>query len=162
MAQTNSIKYTPESTRLTELVNETFELLSNMAKSKNISLKIDSSADPVAICDKDMIRSVLRNLVSNGIKYSHEGGIVNIDLKSTEKFIEVIVEDNGIGMTIDKKDSLIKIGENNSTPGTKGEKGTGLGLLLCKEFVEKHHGQFKIESEIGKGSRFIFTLPAKN
>lgn len=162
MSQTNSLQYAPQSIPLKELVDETFELLMISAQSKKIILKVNSSGNPVALCDKDMIKTVLRNLISNGIKYSYEGGIVSIILKKEKETIEITVEDNGIGMTEERKNSLINSGENTSTPGTGGEKGTGLGLLLCKEFVEKNNGRFKIESEIGRGSRFIITLPALN
>ena len=106
-----------------------------------------------------MVKTILRNLINNAIKYTNINGEITINASELKQFVEVTVKDNGIGISADNKKKLFKIDTFHSTPGTHDEKGTGLGLLLCKEFVELHGGNIRIESEAGKGSRFAFTLP---
>lgn len=160
LSQTDNIQYAPEKISLPEIVNETILLLANSAQTKSITLSSHSPEDFVALCDKEMIKLVLRNLISNGIKYTQEGGLVEVSLKKNSGFIEVSVKDSGVGIDAERKESLMMIDRHSSTAGTKGEKGTGLGLFLCKDFVERNKGNLVIESEVGKGSRFVFTLPA--
>ena len=162
LCQTGNIQYLPENINLTEVIDDVITLFSSAARSKNISLNSKADESIAALCDKEMVKLVLRNLLSNGIKYTTDGGTIDIVLKKKGKFIEVAVEDNGIGITAERKDELLGIVKNFSTPGTKGEKGTGLGLILCKEFIKRNKGDLWIESEEGKGSRFIFSLPAVN
>ena len=109
--------------------------------------------------DINMIRTVLRNLLSNAIKYSYNGGGINISAVENIKGVEISVKDNGIGISKDIRGKLFQIGEYVSKLGTDDEKGTGLGLILCKEFVEKHGGKISVESEEGKGTRFYITIP---
>ena len=105
-----------------------------------------------------MIATIVRNLVSNAIKYTHSGGKITISaITETDKII-ISVSDTGIGINAKDVEKLFKIENNISTPGTDKEEGTGLGLIICKEYVEKHNGKIWVESEIGKGSRFSFTL----
>ena len=107
-----------------------------------------------------MITTVMRNLISNAIKYTKTNGQITISGKEKEEFVEICVEDNGVGMSKEICENLFKIDVKHfSTEGTGGEKGTGLGLILCKEFIDKHLGEMVVESEIGKGSRFRFTVP---
>lgn len=159
LSQTGKIQYSPGIINLSEIVEDTIALHSVSAQSKNISLAADLPGSITAYCDKEMIKLVLRNLVSNAIKYTNDGGSVNILVKRESGKVEVSVEDNGVGISLEDREKLIQIGGHSSTPGTKGEKGTGLGLLLCKEFIEKNKGSFIIESRTGGGSRFAFTLP---
>jgi signal transduction histidine kinase len=120
--------------------------------------------------DINMLNSILRNLISNAIKFTNENGlieigIVNQDFKHSKlntDFIEIFVRDNGIGMTKEIIDKLFRIDENVTSIGTNGEKGTGLGLILCKEFTEKHNGKIRVESEVGKGSIFYVSFPILN
>jgi signal transduction histidine kinase len=106
-----------------------------------------------------MFDSILRNLVSNAIKFTRPGGKVRVEaVCSNEHFIEMRVCDSGIGMNQELKDKLFLLSEKTSRPGTEGELSTGLGLLLCKEFIEKHGGKIWVESEVGKGSTFFFTI----
>jgi len=112
--------------------------------------------------DVNMFSTVFRNLVSNAIKFTPENGNITIHLIKKEDFCEITVKDNGIGISKENIRKIFRIDSNHSTLGTNGEKGTGLGLLLCKEFVEKHNGKIWVESAVGKGSRFIFTLPLKD
>jgi signal transduction histidine kinase len=109
--------------------------------------------------DLQMVKTILRNLISNAIKYTNINGEIIINACELKKYVEVTVKDNGVGISVENQRKLFQIDSFHSTPGTKDEKGTGLGLLLCKEFVELHGGNIRIESEPGKGSRFAFTLP---
>ena len=109
--------------------------------------------------DIDMLETVMRNLVSNAIKFTNTGGTINIKAEQTDTNVTISVSDNGIGIEPDDIKKLFDISEVVTTKGTAGETGTGLGLLLCKDFVEKHGGKIWIESEVGKGSEFKFTLP---
>ncbi len=110
-----------------------------------------------------MVRTVLRNLVSNAIKFTERGGVIRVTANGHNRFIEVSVIDTGIGIARESKEKLFKVGMSLSTKGTAKEKGNGLGLILCKEFVEKNHGKIWVESPFPdateKGSAFRFTLP---
>jgi len=106
-----------------------------------------------------MIGTVLRNLISNAIKFTNSGGTIVISAEQKPDELLVTVSDNGVGIKNDTIEKLFRIDENNSTAGTQNEEGTGLGLILCKEFVEKHGGKIWVESEVGKGSKFYFTIP---
>jgi signal transduction histidine kinase len=105
-----------------------------------------------------MLKTILRNLISNAIKFSNENGKITISAIKKGRFIEVLVQDNGVGMEPEIVKNLFNLAVNNSRLGTSGEKGTGLGLILVKEFVEKHGGEIYVNSEVGKGSVFSFTL----
>jgi signal transduction histidine kinase len=106
-----------------------------------------------------MLKVVLRNLVSNAIKFTNPGGHIFINRELTPSLLTVTVSDNGVGIAADRINNLFDISKIATTPGTENEKGTGLGLLLCKEFVEKHGGRIWVESIEGKGSDFKFTIP---
>ena len=108
-----------------------------------------------------MIMTVIRNLTTNTITFTPDGGIILIRASEKNANLEVSISDTGVGMTDDTVQKLFRIDTSKSTLGTNNEKGTGLGLILCKEFVEKHRGRIRVESEVGKGSTFYFTLPKK-
>jgi signal transduction histidine kinase len=112
--------------------------------------------------DSEMIGAVLRNLLSNAIKYTRPGGKINITALPFQQGLKVTVTDNGVGIELENLCKLFRIDENLTTLGTQNEEGTGLGLILCKEFIDKHHGKIWVESEIGKGSSFSFTIPKKS
>jgi len=158
-SQTGNLLYHPVSIKLNEIYNEEFELLSEMAIAKNIQLLSSIPANLEIKADRNMIRTVLRNLISNALKFTHKGGQIEINAVADEKQVEISVSDNGIGMTKSTIDKLFKIDANLSTNGTEDEKGTGLGLFLCKEFIDKHGGKIWVESEAGRGSIFKFILP---
>jgi len=101
----------------------------------------------------------LRNLISNAIKFTNSNGKINVTALQNYNFIEITVSDNGVGMNEETRNKLFSLEKNETTIGTANEKGSGLGLVLCKEFVEKHGGKIWVESEEGKGSDFKFTLP---
>jgi two-component system, sensor histidine kinase and response regulator len=139
-------------------IEETINLLHLQAQTKKIVLSqiMDSAID--IYVDKDMISLVLRNLISNAIKFTPEEGIVQISAVVKKAFVEISIKDSGIG--ISKHDiAKLFIGDFKSKKGTNNENGTGLGLMLCKEFIDKHEGEISVLSEIDKGSTFIFTVP---
>lgn len=158
--QTGKISYKKEKTDLSEISANVEKQFITSAKNKNISFKQQVEKNTFVIADKESISTVLRNLVSNALKYTNPGGNITISAKQKNNHIEVSVDDNGVGIDDTKLNKLFSISEKISEPGTGNEKGTGLGLILCKEFVEKNDGKIRAESEPGKGSRFIFTLPA--
>jgi signal transduction histidine kinase len=128
----------------------------------NKKLIIDNTIKPntMVYADKNMLSTVLRNLVSNAIKFTPEHGTITLASKvKKNNVIEVTIKDSGIGLSETQKSNLFKVGKNFTSQGTQGEKGTGLGLLLCKEFIEKQKGSIRVESEKGTGSKFIFSLP---
>ena len=128
---------------------------------KNITV-MDNVEEIYAYADDDCIKTILRNLINNAIKYTNRGGKIILLAKPIDNFVEFSVEDNGVGMREKTLNNLFFITEKNSLAGTEEETGTGLGLILCKELVEKNGGELKVESEFGKGSKFTFTLPSKS
>jgi PAS domain S-box-containing protein len=158
-AQQGSIPFKPRSLRLSETCMNILEILNPSAQAKNITIN-DSSVDNIYVyADTDMIKTILLNLVSNAIKFTNSGDEININAEQNSEHITISVSDNGVGIPSVNLSKLFDISEVLSTRGTAGETGTGLGLLLCKEFVEKHGGKIWVESELGKGSDFKFTLP---
>jgi len=108
-----------------------------------------------------MLSTVLRNLISNAIKFTPRNGEISIEVKKTVEQVEVTIADTGVGMEQQSIDQLFRIETSFSSRGTENEKGTGLGLLLCKEFVDKHGGKIGVESKVGQGSRFTFSIPIR-
>jgi len=156
--ETGKITVNPVNLNLLECVYKVVNLMEVNARNKNISLINSVYSEPVVFADPDMLHSIIQNLISNAIKFTKPGGCINILSKDADEFIELSVEDCGIGI----RDEDIKnmFGVNCfTTYGTNKEKGTGLGLMICKEMVEKNGGTIHVESVYGKGSKFIFTLP---
>jgi len=143
---------------VSQLINEVLKLLHLQAEAKQIYIETKNIAPVYVLADKEMINLVLRNLVSNAIKFTPQQGSISIGVNEQHSFVEVYVQDNGTGMSTEV---LKKINENNyyTTKGTASESGTGLGLMLCKEFLVKNGGQMFIESKEGEGSTVSFTLP---
>ena len=142
------------------IVIESLEMIQESAKKKGITINCDISEELEVFADSNLIQAIIRNLVSNAIKFSARGGTVSISAKITEdENVEISVKDMGIGMNPFMVENLFRIDIKNGRPGTEGEQSTGLGLLLCKEFIEKHGGHIKVESEVGKGSVFTFNIP---
>jgi len=159
--QTKSIHYNPENFIINSKITQSVELLEGAYTKKNINVEVIADEEIMIFADVNMFSMVFRNLVSNAIKFTNENGNISIFIKKKHNFCEVTVSDNGVGISAENIQKIFSLDSNHSTPGTKGEKGTGLGLILCKEFIEKHNGKIWVESEVGKGSRFIFTLPVK-
>ncbi len=158
-AQRGNLLFNPCPLVLNELLNEELDGLNETAVQKNIKLKITVPDNFKATADKDMLKIILRNLITNAIKFSYRNGEVELRAAADDCLVEISVSDNGVGMTEDAIQKLFKPGVGSSEYGTENEHGTGLGLLLCDEFVKKHGGKIWVESEPGKGSSFKFTLP---
>ena len=164
-SQEGNIELRPEEINLYLLANEAIELLNQSADNKSLKLLNKIHIDTFVVADKYMLSTIIRNLISNAIKFTAQDGkiIIKADLTANDKqFVKITVKDNGVGISKEIQSKLFDISENVSTHGTENEAGTGLGLILCKEFVEKHNGKIWIESEIDKGSSFHFTIPYKS
>lgn len=157
--QKGTIEFNPVVTNLNRLAKISLDQLQSNADLKEISLNIDIPGALNIFADQNMIDFVIRNLMSNAIKFTPRSGHVFITARNHDNRIVCYVEDNGIGMSREVIDGLFKLENNYSSKGTEGETGTGLGLILCKEFIRKNHGSIWIESESGKGSKFFFSLP---
>lgn len=157
-SQLNSIKITPRKIDLLELVNEISIILNNQADSKKIAIENLVRKSTFIYADKNTITTVLRNLISNAIKFTNTGGCVKIyAIEKNEDYV-ITIEDNGTGIEKSDINNLFRLDTKVQKDGTAKEKGSGLGLLLCKEFIEKNNGIIWVESEVGKGSKFIFNL----
>ena len=159
ISQTTEKSFNPVKINLHWLVNQEIENIDASAKQKHILLNHYIEHDLNVAADLQMVKTILRNLISNSVKYTKTGGEITISASESNQFVEITVKDNGIGISQETQGNLFKIDEVHSTTGTNNEKGTGLGLLLCKEFVEIHGGNIRIESEPGNGCEFKFTLP---
>ncbi|MDD4602853.1 MAG: GAF domain-containing sensor histidine kinase [Bacteroidales bacterium] len=144
---------------LSTIANACLSLLRPQAEKKNIKLFSGIHFGSIAYCDENMIKTVIRNILSNAIKFSQIGGFVKIWANLKEEWIEVIVTDNGVGIANENLGKLFQLDESVKTKGTMGETGTGLGLILCHEFIELNGGSIKAESEPGKGCQISFTIP---
>ncbi|MCL6098454.1 MAG: PAS domain-containing sensor histidine kinase [Bacteroidetes bacterium] len=158
-SQTGRIEYNPQRLELMNLVNKNFLLLKNTAERKQIQLQNKIPTAITVTADEDMLDTVFRNLLTNAVKFSKKWGIISVDATRRDEFSEVCVSDTGVGMDEKTMDKLFRLDVTCSTQGTANEEGTGLGLILCKEFIEKNQGKIWVESEVGKGSKFFFTLP---
>ena len=159
MSQTDRLEVIPQTTNLNELISNIFSLMHSSAEKKKIRLSSSLPENMEAFFDKEMITTVTRNLLSNAIKFTHPEGEVKVQGIRFDSHIEISVEDNGVGICAEGMKSLFRIDVKHSTKGTSGEEGTGLGIILCREFIEKNGGTFHVESEPGEGSTFTFTLP---
>ncbi len=157
--QDNSISLMPSQFVLNKIISNNVELLTPTANQKSITIQVKTNKILSAFADSDSISLVVRNLLSNALKFTPNNGTITISAFDNDRQIEVEIEDNGIGMQKEVTDSLFKVKSFHSTPGTNFEKGSGLGLVLCKEFTERNGGQIRVESTLGKGSKFTFTLP---
>jgi signal transduction histidine kinase len=160
-SQTGRIEFNPEYFEMVNFINNTVPLFENISIQKSITIRTELPLNAPVFADKAMISTVLRNIISNAIKFTKPLGHISISVTETKSEVTVSVTDNGIGISKERIEKLFRLDESDSTPGTQNEKGTGLGLILCKEFIEKHSGKIWVESEAGKGSRFSFTLPVR-
>ena len=139
----------------------TIELLIHVAKKKDINIDFKIDKRIIVPADKNMLSTVVRNLISNAIKFSYPGGKIILSAERVNKDLEVSVSDNGVGIHERVINNLFKVDQNESTYGTAQEEGTGLGLILCKEMIQMHGGKIWVESKVGKGSKFTFSIPVK-
>lgn len=161
-AQTGQIRYKPQKTILSVIIREILEVSNSIAKLKSITLNYIHADEIEVYADLDMLKTILRNLISNAIKYTHSDGKIDVSAIQNQNNIDITVSDNGVGMSEETRNKLFNIDTNITTKGTQNEKGSGLGLMLCKEFVERHGGLIWVDSELGKGSVFVFSLPLDN
>lgn len=158
-AQTDEIKINKEKLNLEKLVETSISTYLLNADSKNISIINKVQPELIVSIDENTALTFIRNLISNAIKFTPEGGNITIDSQHTEGRIKLHIIDTGVGMSPEVIDNLFKIDKGESTDGTNNEKGTGLGLILCKEFIERNGGTIIVNSEVNKGSEFIISLP---
>ncbi len=158
-AQTGQLNYYPRKINLKKAIAWDIGLQENMAQAKNIELvnKIPGTIEIYA--DGDMISTITRNLISNALKFTHNGGQIILEASQKDKFAEISVKDNGVGIKKEHLSKLFVSEDNHTTRGTESEKGVGLGLKLCKDFINQNNGEISVESEYGKGTVFTFTLP---
>lgn len=160
--QTGALKFKSEKLDLSEVIFDILGLMNSLTKAKNISLNYSNKNKIEVFADENILKTILRNLISNAIKFTETGGIINVSATADKHLVKISISDDGIGMGKETIDTLFNISTNSTSPGTENEKGSGLGLILCKEFVEKLGGHIWVKSEKGKGSDFIFTLPISN
>jgi PAS domain S-box-containing protein len=156
--KTGKISFLPAPHKLADILEETLDLLGAQAAQKEISVTNELDRNLIVSIDKNMFSTIIRNLVSNAIKYTNKGGNIKIKIDYKDQLLTCIIKDDGVGMDQRKLKKLFKIEEKVSTPGTNNEQGTGLGLILCKEFIDLHHGGINATSELGKGTQITFTL----
>lgn len=157
--QSNRVEFLPKYLNCNSEVLGVFALLKQNALLKKIILKHDVRADLLVFADSNMLQLVLRNLVSNAIKFSYENSEIIVTVNEINNSTVFCVSDNGVGISKENIEKLFRLDVQLTTDGTKKEKGTGIGLILCKEIVAKHHGNIWVESEVGKGSKFFFSFP---
>ncbi len=161
--QIGKMEATPQMISPRKLSEESLDLLNNMLDNKQLSV-FNSVAEEIEVfCDKNMISTVFRNLITNAVKYSFQGKniYINCEVSVNEPIATFTISDEGTGINPEELNQLFSVKLKRSKQGTKGEKGTGLGLILCKDFIEKNGGSILIESTLGKGTKVIFTLPVK-
>ena len=159
-SQTNTIQFSPEVIPSNKIIYKIINQLELQFKNKNIALETELNHTHLIWVDLYMIETVIRNIVSNCIKYTPNNGLINIQTLSDNQTTKIIITDTGVGMTNEQADNLFNVVKNRSTPGTNNEKGTGLGLLICKEFISKNNGIIEVLSTINVGSVFTLTFPA--
>ncbi len=158
-SQSGRMEFKPEYFELNAIIKEEILLLNGNAEQKSIIIATELSSIILVNADKAMLSTVLRNLISNAIKFTNQKGKITIASMFKQHELIISVIDNGVGMSKERLNQLFKIDESYSTRGTQNENGTGLGLILCKEFIEKNNGKIWAESEIGVGTTFYFSLP---
>jgi signal transduction histidine kinase len=158
-SQMNKIEIKKVDLDVKEIITEAIKAYLPGADKKGIALSVNVPDKLIIRADKFSLMTVIANLFNNAVKFTPEKGEVSIDTTRSDHFIEISVSDNGVGIPPEKLPNLFHIDNSHSTPGTNKETGTGLGLLLCKEFVEKNGGILSVESELGKGTTFTFTIP---
>ena len=156
--QQGEFPYKPERLRLKENILETIEVYRSIAEIKKIDLKLTISKDALVFADKNMLFTVMRNLLNNAVKFTPEKGKIEVGIDYNQQFAKIWVKDSGIGIPIEKKEMVFQLANGNGK-GTKGETGNGLGLFFCKEFVAMNNGDIFIESDTGKGTTITFTIP---
>lgn len=157
--QRGLIHYHPNQLDLTAMISNNIDILKINADNKNIRLIHVSEQKYQVFADPNMLNTILRNLITNAIKFTHEGGEVKVVSKTEGEYCKISICDTGVGIPEENLKNLFQLESSVSTAGTRQESGTGLGLILCREFVDKHSGKIWVESKLGEGSQFHFTIP---
>lgn len=158
--QTGRMEFHPVQMNAFNTAENSISLLASNAEQKNIKIINELDKDTYIYADENMMQSVFNNLLTNAIKFTNRNGEINITSDKCEDMICFSVKDNGVGMDAKQKTLLFEMNKSFTTPGTTNEKGSGLGMILCKDFIEKHGGKIWVESSVGNGSEFFFTVPA--
>lgn len=161
LIEAGDIRFKPEILKVSEMIDQTRETLESALKLKSIRFVDKSTKNLEIYADQGMLNSILRNILSNAIKFTPKLGQIAITAQQDKNKIKISIQDTGIGMNEDTRSKIFENYELESQPGTDNEMGTGLGLILCKQFVQKHEGEIWVESEINKGTTFHFSLPNK-
>ena len=159
--QTGNFVFEKTDFSLNIILNDVLSIFNDSFLAKNLRLTKETDCELNVFADQNMIESLIRNIISNAIKFTKTGGAIKVGCRANNNNAEIYVEDNGVGIPKEDQDKLFKIEKLYSSEGTNNEKGTGFGLLLCKEYAEKNGGTIKFESEKDKGSTFIISLPYK-
>jgi signal transduction histidine kinase len=159
-SQTNSIEYKPAQVSLPKIIKENLFFIQENAKAKKVSIRQQLDPNCIAFADENMVNTVVRNLLSNALKFNKIGGNIDVTCKNNNNEILIEVIDTGIGMSRENLENLFTVNDKFTRRGTSGEKGTGFGLLLCKDFIEKNGGKIWVSSESDIGTTLAFTLPA--
>lgn len=157
--QTEKSQFTPEMLNLSQLVNEALKTVESTAVHKNITLSTSLNKSLQVFADRNMLDSIIRNLVTNAVKFSFKDGKIRISAVRSENEVCISVTDKGIGISPERLTAIFEIDKHTNTSGTENELGSGLGLILCKDFVTRHNGKIWIESTLNKGTKVSFTLP---
>ena len=160
-SQTNAIQFNPSVFPVAQIINRNINVVTSDSTNKNISVTSETDESITAFADKDMIDIVIRNVLSNAVKFTNQGGVIFIDSKGSGDWVEIRVQDNGVGMSEEKIKNLFHFEKIDSSYGTALEKGTGLGLLVCKEFMDINNGSLAVESKVNEGTTIILKIPAK-
>ncbi|UXP32855.1 ATP-binding protein [Reichenbachiella agarivorans] len=158
-SQSGDLNFKPVQVKLSDSISKTLGIFEITASNKEQKIVFEKTDQYSVFADKFMLETILRNLISNALKFTPRGGRITIDCTAKEDYVTVSIIDTGVGMSSEAMDNLFVITKKTSTPGTENEKGTGLGLLLCKELVEKNGGNLSVQSTQGQGSMFSFTVP---
>ena len=158
-SQTGGISINPISLTMQYIFSSAFQIVNGNALKKNITIEKSFADNDTVYADNMLVNTILRNLLTNAIKFTHPNGKIIVSALNKDNFLEISVADTGVGIDPKHIHKIFRIDSKFSLLGTNKEKGTGLGLILCKEFVEKQGGTIWVESELGKGSKFTFTLP---
>jgi PAS domain S-box-containing protein len=159
--QTGKSQFNPEKLNLKAQINESLKMVESAAISKKIEISVSVRKDLYVFADKNMFDSILRNLISNAIKFSFKGGRIKVSATKFETEIQISVSDKGIGISPERQSAIFEIDKYTNTSGTENELGTGLGLILCKDFIAQHKGKIWIESTPQAGTLVSFSLPLK-
>ncbi|MBN2410822.1 hybrid sensor histidine kinase/response regulator [candidate division KSB1 bacterium] len=158
-SQSGIMEFYPSRINITEVIKEYILFTKGYVQNKNLNVTFRADMNVFVEADRNMVATVIRNLLLNAIKYTKEYGKIFIETKIRNKFAEISITDTGIGIEKERLDQLFRIDRKVKTAGTNREGGTGLGLILCKEFIEKHGGKIWVESKTGEGSKFTFSIP---